>query len=140
MEVFNSAVDEKTAVVASDYPYGFSLRCKARFWVETTAGKGQRFVKQTTNPRLPGEQWNKPKKSTYSAIVILHKNALGHVVASTLSDKASEAEVKRFVSTFGESNFNDGYRKSALKKLEQQRKHMTSKFVAKAADNGTLKF
>lgn len=58
----------ETAYVVADYPYGFRLRCQIRYWLEYRKGKGFRFVSQTTNPKRPGEVWNKPKASTYSPL------------------------------------------------------------------------
>jgi hypothetical protein len=73
----------ETAYVVEDYPYG-SLRCKMRYWIETgtkgaTKGK-QRVVSQTTNPKRPGEFWNKPKPGTYALFAYLYLNhANNHV-------------------------------------------------------------
>jgi hypothetical protein len=39
-----------TAFVVDDYPYGFRLRTKIRYWIETKKGFGQRFCSQTLNP------------------------------------------------------------------------------------------
>lgn len=55
---------ESNAYEVDDYPYGFKLRCKARFWVEYAPKAGFRFCQQTENPKTG--RWNKPKKSTYS--------------------------------------------------------------------------
>jgi hypothetical protein len=38
----------ETAYVVEDYPYGFRLRCKIRYWLEFKAKKGFRLVSQTT--------------------------------------------------------------------------------------------
>lgn len=65
---------EETAYIVNDYPYGFRLRCKIRYWLEYSPKKGYRFCSQTTNPKLSTEVWNKPKKSTYvdlSAVMYL---------------------------------------------------------------------
>lgn len=60
-------IDQDTAYLVDDYPYGFRLRCKIRYWVETAYRRSsagmQRFVSQTTNPKLPGESWNRPRQS-----------------------------------------------------------------------------
>jgi len=37
--------------LVEDYPYGFRLRCKIRFWLEYAPKRGFRFVSQTTNPK-----------------------------------------------------------------------------------------
>lgn len=75
----------ETAYVVNDYPYGFRLRCKIRYWIETKPGHGQRFVSQTTNPKKPTEVWNKPKASTYKEVMILCVDDQGHVHGYGLS-------------------------------------------------------
>lgn len=57
--------DADSAFYIADYPYGFTLRCVMRVWVEYRAGHGYRYVTQTSNPKKPGLVWNKPKASTY---------------------------------------------------------------------------
>lgn len=83
--VLTGHTDPDTAYVVDDYPYGRVLRCKIRYWVDTRAtgkSKGdQRFVSQTTNPKRPGTVWNAPKPSTYSAIVAMYLDSIGHVKA-----------------------------------------------------------
>lgn len=63
----------ETAYVVADYPYGFTLRCQKRYWIETKPGHehGQRLVTQTSNPKKPGVVWNKPKADTYWMILVL---------------------------------------------------------------------
>jgi hypothetical protein len=61
-------VSQDTAYLVEDYPYGFRLRCKMRCWLESDPKRGYRFVTQTTDPRMIGEVWNAPKKSTYTPI------------------------------------------------------------------------
>lgn len=67
MNVLSGHVSPETAYVVNDSPYGFRLRCKIRYWLEHT-NRGTRFVSQTTNPKRPGEVWNKPKASTYAHV------------------------------------------------------------------------
>lgn len=70
----------ETAFVVADYPYGFRLRCQIRYWLEHRENKGTRFCSQTTNPKVDGVVWNKPKYSTYSAIAgAMFINEEGHV-------------------------------------------------------------
>jgi hypothetical protein len=61
--LYNHTSPESAHLVES-YPYGFSLRCKIRYWLEFSKNKGVRLVSQTTNPKK-GDVWNKPKYSTY---------------------------------------------------------------------------
>lgn len=60
----------ETAFVFNDWPFGFSLRCRRRVWLEFKPKHGFRFVSQTTNPKR-GDAWNKPHYSTYSEAAVL---------------------------------------------------------------------
>lgn len=35
MKVLSGHTSPETAYVVDDYPYGFRLRCKIRYWIET---------------------------------------------------------------------------------------------------------
>ena len=89
---------QETAYIVDDYPYGFRLRCKIRYWIETKKGQGQRFCSQTTNPKAQGEVWNKPKKGTYSVVMGMFLDENNHVSHEVLSaggwDK--EERIKEF--------------------------------------------
>ncbi len=96
----------ETAYVCSDYPYGFRLRCKIRYWLETNK-KGTRFCSQTTNPKVAGEVWNKPKASTYSEISgAMYLNENEHVTWQGLNQYADAPELKKFLEDFGENVVN----------------------------------
>lgn len=60
----------ETAYVFEDWPYGRSLRCKRRVWLEFKPKHGFRFVSQTTNPKA-GNSWNKPHASTYAECAVM---------------------------------------------------------------------
>lgn len=83
VRVLQGHTTPETAYVVDDYPYGYRLRCKIRYWIETAekgAKKGQmRFMSQTTNPKVPGEVWNKPKASTYAALAVMFLDSEDHV-------------------------------------------------------------
>lgn len=101
MKQLTGHTSPETAYVVEDYPYGFRLRCKIRYWIETKAGFGQRFVSQTTNPKKEGEVWNKPKASTYSEVRVMYlDDTTGHVENTGLSLYADTAELKRFMERF----------------------------------------
>jgi hypothetical protein len=69
-----------------DYPYGFRLRCKIRYWIEYKASHGFRFVSQTTNPKVPGERWNKPKAGQYVRLGMgMFLDEKGHVSHTAIS-------------------------------------------------------
>jgi hypothetical protein len=76
-----------TAYVVDDYPYGFRLRCKIRYWLEYVPGKGFRFWSQTSNPKR-GDVWNKPKSSTYCRFggCMFRDESNGHISWNGLSE------------------------------------------------------
>jgi hypothetical protein len=86
----------ETAYVVEDYPYGFKLRCKIRYWLEFSSAKGFRFCHQTTNPKKAVEVWNAP----------MGTNEEGHVTWTGLSiydfDKIEEFG-KEYASSFDEN-------------------------------------
>lgn len=84
MQVLQGHYSQATAHVVDDYPYGFRLRCKIRYWLEVNA-KGTRFWSQTTNPKRPIEVWNAPKASTYSLVGAMYLDENNHVQWSGLS-------------------------------------------------------
>lgn len=102
VEILSGHVSPETAYVVEDYPYGFRLRCKIRYWLEFKSRVGVRFVSQTTNPKRPGEPWNKPKASTYfrfgGAMFLDEK---GHVHWSGLSEYSDGAEATAWLATYG---------------------------------------
>jgi hypothetical protein len=103
VKVLSGHVSPETAYVVEDYPYGFRLRCKIRYWIEYKAKKGFRFVSQTTNPKKAGEVWNAPKASTYCRFgAALFLNEEGHVEWRGLGEYSDAAESKAFAETFGE--------------------------------------
>lgn len=92
-KVLKGHVSAETAYVVDDYPYGYTLRCKIRYWLEFHPKRGFRFVSQTTNPKAAVERWNKPKASTYNQTpAVMYLDAEGHVHWSgcpTEGDKAA---------------------------------------------------
>jgi hypothetical protein len=81
--VLRGHVSEDTAHLVEDYPYGFELRCQIRYWLHVSdkgSARGQvRLMSQTTNPKVSGTRWNKPKASTYWPWAVMYADALGHV-------------------------------------------------------------
>lgn len=102
MKILTGHISPDTAYVVNDYPYGFRLRCKIRYWLEYKLGTGFRFMSQTTNPKVPGEVWNKPKASTYSrfgACMFLDENE--HVVWSGLGEYCNGIEATAWMEKYG---------------------------------------
>jgi hypothetical protein len=103
MKILSGHISPETAFVVADYPYGFRLRCKIRYWIEFSAKRGFRFVSQTTNPKRPGEVWNKPKASTYyrfGGAMLIDEN--DHVQFVGLSEYSSGAKVQAYKDKYGE--------------------------------------
>lgn len=83
IKVLSGHINEETAYVINDYPYGFRLRTKIRYWLETKEKNGDRFCSQTLNPETG--KWNKPKKSTYIDIGYMFLDKNNHVKWDGLS-------------------------------------------------------
>lgn len=142
MEVLHGHTDQNTAYVVDDYPYGRVLRCKIRYWVHTNNKGAQRFMSQTTNPKRAGEVWNKPKASTYSAMVILYRDAVkGHVHGHHVSiwvDGPADARIRAMgiFDAFTEEQFNDyGTLLSVSQKVNPRTWDDWHKRVAELADH-----
>jgi hypothetical protein len=86
----------ETAFVVQDYPYGFRLRCKIRYWLESRPKHGFRFVSQTTNPKLPAERWNTPRAGIYHVAAVLYLDEEQHVQCAYLSPYSSRADRDQF--------------------------------------------
>ena len=56
------------SIEVNNYPWGFKLKTKVRYWIETTK-RGDRFVKRTLNPKTGN--WCAEKKSTYDAVMVM---------------------------------------------------------------------
>lgn len=103
MQILTGHISPDTAYIVADYPYGFRLRCKIRYWLEFKPKVGFRFVSQTTNPKRDGEVWNKPKASTYCRFAgCMFLDDAGHVQWDGLTEYSNGAECKAWADKFGE--------------------------------------
>ncbi len=98
----------ETAFVVEDYPYGFVLRCKIRYWIEHRPGHGFRFVSQTTNPKSPVERWNKPKASIYWPLMVMvqldaNEKGIEEVLFLALTPYSIEEKLETFVAAHEEA-------------------------------------
>jgi hypothetical protein len=90
--------NENNALTVPNYPYGYTTRTTIRYWVETTKN-GDRFVSQTLNPKK--QQWNKPKKSTYSDVLVLtREKTTGHISQYGTSAAWGNAEKQKLFLSF----------------------------------------
>lgn len=103
MQIIQGHDSPDTAYIVEDYPYGFTLRCKIRYWIEFDAKKGARFCSQTSNPKKAGEHWNKPKKSTYCYVAgaMFVEGSTDHVKFEGLSEYGDLTEAIKFNELYG---------------------------------------
>lgn len=114
MQILKGHNSPETAYLVDDYPYGFRLRCKIRYWLEWHKTHGFRLVSQTTNPKRPGEVWNKPKASTYAKFGgCMFLDDESHVHWSGLSEYSSGAEAKAW-----SDKYRAGVPEAGLKTLD----------------------
>jgi len=101
-QILSGHISPETAYVVADYPYGFTLRCQIRYWLEYKPNQGIRLVSQTSNPKREGLVWNKPKASTYckfGGAMFLDEN--DHVQWSGLTEYTDAAEAEAWREKFG---------------------------------------
>ena len=106
-KILNPQPTEKNPYIVEDYPWGFK-KCKARFYVESVKKKGDRFVKQTQNPKTL--LWCKPKKSTYSAVivaVIITQDGRDFIKSRSVDMNSSAEKYKQAMETLKDFEFND---------------------------------
>ena len=132
MEILQGHNSQESAFIVEDYPYGFRLRTKIRYWVETVKGKGDRFVSQTLNPKTG--RWNKPKKSTYSAVILIGKNEQGHIVNGPGISRgwSNEEGIQKFVDIAGINYPFNEYQQEQIKiciAIARTQKHVTCNIV-----------
>ena len=99
-----NAVDFDTAIEVDNYPWGFRLKTKVKYWVESN-NKGDRLIKQTLNPKT--NEWCKPKKSTYNAVEVLYFDDNGHVKVYGIGKYGvNEKVLKTFISNIDYNSLN----------------------------------
>lgn len=90
---------QSNAYLVEDYPYGFTLRTQARFWLEYKPGKGYRFLSQTMDPKKG--VWNKPKASTYVDLsAAMYLDEKDHVQWTGVGAYSKAAKISEFLSDF----------------------------------------
>lgn len=106
--IIHGCVDEETAFVVNDYPYG-RLRTQIRYWVESKPKFGDRFMAQTLNPKTG--RWNKPKAGTYSALIIMYleeqEDGRLFVKHAGVGNYASTEDVEKAIELFMPEFLND---------------------------------
>lgn len=122
-------VSPETAYLVPDYPYGRTVRCRIRYWIENDKRKGYRFVSQTEHPgKLV---WNAPRKSTYSLFAAaMYLDEKGYVQYQTIGAYTDAAEALAFVRAFPAADLR-GLQVFALAKLAHTRLGAEGKIVWK---------
>jgi len=128
-QILKGHISPETAFVVNDYPYGYTMRCKIRYWLEHHKTRGTRFMSQTTNPRHQGDLdqvnppdvWNKPKASTYCYLAgAMFINEEGHVKWAGLTQYSNHIQNKEFLETYGKG-LPEGLREYVEEWGERQR-------------------
>ena len=121
------------SVVVDDYPWGYKLRTKRKYWIETTK-RGDRLCYQTLNPKT--DKWCAVKKSTYTGIKVLYENEDGHIKTLSLSPEWDKKEwLKEFQDLVDETKLSDLQR---AKICETKTIHHCQKFVKVEFNNTTM--
>lgn len=98
----NTHISPETAYVVEDYPYGFRPRRKIRYWLDAHPKGGARLMSRTSNPKLPGPVWNKPKVSTYALFGgAMYLDDEGHAQWAAPREYISAAERVAWRDTYG---------------------------------------
>ncbi len=105
MEILETQPTEEAPYLVHNYPYGFKLRTDIKYWVESVKNKGDRFCSQTLNPKT--QQWNKPKKSTYSAVMVIYLDEKEHTTYKSLWRTTSADNYKEFMEFIGDTTLNE---------------------------------
>ena len=92
------AESPETAYVVDDYPYGWRLRTKIRYWVESKPKYGQRLGSQTLNPKTG--RWNTPHYGTYIDILVIGLNNEGHLISGGIGAGVSESVLDAFIKDY----------------------------------------
>lgn len=101
-----------TAYIVKDWPWGWTLKTEARFWIETTK-RGDRFVQQTLNPKTG--QWCKPKKQTYEAVLVLAITDEGKVTYKGLGNHADRDKIAAVLEMIDFEKLNDAQKTQICK-------------------------
>lgn len=126
--ILHGHTDEASAYVVDDYPYG-RARTQKRYWIESVPKRGDRFCSQTLNPKT--NQWNKPKKGTYSSALALYlerqDDGRMFVKSTGLGLWRTEADALAFIELVGAENLNEVQRVELAKVIGMDRvmQHVT---------------
>lgn len=116
---------QDTAYLVDDYPYGRSIRCRIRYWLEEDKKHGFRFCHQTENPKTL--RWNAAKKSTYQRFAAaMFLDDKGHVTWKGVHEYSDVKDIKDFLKRFPDSPCCKGVRVLARAKARYVQKCLTA--------------
>lgn len=93
--------DKESAYIIPDYPYGATLRCELRIWMDFDEKRGYRFCRQTYHPVTPRE--NKAKKDTYMPLAgFMYVGQDDRIYVLGLSEYSSKEDIQEFVQKYGD--------------------------------------
>jgi len=98
-------ITEQNPIIKDNYPYGFRLKTKIKYYVESVKKKGDRFVSQTLNPKT--NKWNKPKKSVYSNVIVIVEDERGHIDYINFNYYFDKEEFKKFLDKIDINQLNE---------------------------------
>jgi len=129
----------ESAYLVSDYPYGFKLRTKIRYWIESHPTRGFRFCQQTMDPKRAGDNWNAPKKSTYAILAMnLFLDEKEHVSFSQLTEYSSGKQSEAFIRSFPDSDYSALKRFAPMKAAYLKKKESSNQEEINHWDNVIL--
>ena len=113
----------------SNYPWGFKLKTKRKYWIESNKTQGDRLCFCTLNPKT--KKWCAVKKSTYNAVELLYIADNGYIKSDGIYKYGvNEEKIKNFLSEV------DYEQLSVLQKKQLER----IKAIQKVMDTVTVSF
>jgi len=116
------------ALMVENYPWGFRLKTKRKYWIETNKTQGDRLCFCTLNPKT--DKWCAVKKSTYGAVYVLYFDENQHIKSLGVSKCAYAKELEEFMSIIDCNSL------SVLQKKQLER----IKAIQKVMDKVTVSF
>ena len=102
------------ALMVENYPWGFRLKTKRKYWIESNKTQGDRLCFCTLNPKT--NKWCAVKKSTYNAVELLYIADNGHIKSDGIYKYGvNEEEIKNFLSEVDYEQLNDLQKKQICK-------------------------
>ena len=102
------------ALMVENYPWGFKLKTKRKYWIESNKTQGDRLCFCTLNPKT--DKWCAVKKSTYNAVELLYIADNGYIKSDGIYKYGvNEEEIKNFLSEVDYEQLNDLQKKQIIK-------------------------